>query len=46
MMVLVDYGKHCGKESRIGDNSFSKKDGLNHIGSDLGSFVISRRMGV
>ena len=27
--------------SRIEDNSFSKKEGLNHIGLDLGSLAIS-----
>ena len=46
MLGMLGYGKHCGKESRIEDNSFSKKEGLNHIGSNLGSFAISGRMGM
>ena len=45
MLGMLGYGKHCGKESRIEDNSFSK-EGLNHIGSDLGSFTINGRMDV
>ena len=34
MLDMLDYGKHARRGSRIEDNSFSKKEGLNHIGSD------------